>query len=90
MDILRIFLKILLIPIFLLFFVIKWLTELFMRFTAGIVGLALILTAASIVYCVINQRWQELIICFVGRNNNRRYVFTCIIPRGGRYTFGKN
>ena len=62
MAILRIFLKIILTPIVLLLVVIKWLTELFMRFTAGIVGLSLILSTASIVYCLISQRWQELFI----------------------------
>ena len=62
MTILRIFLKIILTPIVLLLVVIKWLTELFMRFTAGIVGLSLILATASIVYCLISQRWQELFI----------------------------
>ncbi len=62
MAILRIFAKIILMPIVLLLVVIKWLIELFMRFTASIVGLSLILTAASIVYCVISQRWQDLFI----------------------------
>ncbi len=62
MAILRIFAKILLMPIVLLLVVIKWLIELFMRFTASIVGLSLILIAASVVYCVISQRWQELFI----------------------------
>ena len=58
----RVFLKIILMPIVLLLVTIKWLTELFMQFTASIVGVSLILTAASIVYCVISQRWQELFI----------------------------
>ena len=62
MAILRLFAKILLMPIVLLLVVIKWLIELFMRFTASIVGLSLILIAASVVYCVISQRWQELFI----------------------------
>ena len=62
MAILRIFAKIILMPIVLLLVVIKWLIELFMRFTASIVGLSLILIAASVVYCVISQRWQELFI----------------------------
>ena len=62
MAILKIFAKILLMPIVLLLVVIKWLIEFFMRFTASIVGMSLILIAASVVYCVISQRWQELFI----------------------------
>lgn len=62
MAILRIFAKIILMPIVLLLVVIRWMIELFMRFTASIVGLSLILIAASVVYCVISKRWQELFI----------------------------
>ena len=62
MAILKIFAKILLMPIVLPLVVIKWLIEFFMRFTASIVGMSLILIAASVVYCVISQRWQELFI----------------------------
>ncbi len=42
MAIFRVFLKIILMPIVLLLVTIKWLTELFMRFTASIVGVSLI------------------------------------------------
>ena len=62
MAILKIFAKILLMPIVLLLVVIKWLIEIIMRFTASIVGLSLIFVAVSIVYCVISQRWQELLV----------------------------
>ena len=62
MAIFRIFVKIILMPVVLLFVVIKWLIEFIIRFTASIVGLSLILVVASIVYCVISQRWQELFI----------------------------
>ncbi len=62
MAILRLFVKILLMPIVLVLITIKWLIGLIMRFTASVVGLALILVAASIIYCVISQRWQELFI----------------------------
>lgn len=62
MAILRIFAKILLMPIVLVLITLKWLIGLIMRFTAGVVGLTLILVAISIFYCVISQRWQELFI----------------------------
>ena len=57
MAILRFFVKILLMPIVLVLITIKWLIGLIMRFTASIVGLALILVAASIIYCILSQRW---------------------------------
>ena len=62
MAILRFFVKILLMPIVFVLITIKWLIGLIMRFTASIVGLALILVAASIIYCILCQRWQELFI----------------------------
>lgn len=62
MAILRLFAKILMIPVVLVLITIKWLIALIMRFTASIVGLSLILIAASVVYCVLSQRLQELFI----------------------------
>ena len=62
MAILRLFAKILMIPVVLVLITIKWLIALIMRFTASIVGLSLILIAASVVYCVLSQRWQGLFI----------------------------
>ena len=62
MAILRFFAKIMLMPIVLVLITLKWLIGLAMRFTASIVGLSLILIAASVVYCVISQRWQELFV----------------------------
>ena len=62
MAIFRLFAKILLMPIVLVLVIIKWLIAFAMRFTASIVGLSLILIAASVVYCVLSQRWQELFI----------------------------
>ena len=49
-------------PVVLVLITIKWLIALIMRFTASIVGLSLILIAASVVYCVLSQRWQELLV----------------------------
>ena len=62
MVLLRLFAKILMMPVVLVLITIKWLIALIMRFTASIVGLSLILIAASVVYCVLSQRWQELLV----------------------------
>ncbi len=70
-------------PIVLLLVVIKWLIELFMRFTASIVGLSLILTAASIVYCVISQRWQELFIFILTGGGIIGCMFLCVVCKEG-------
>ncbi len=72
MAILRLLVKILLMPIVFVLITIKWLIGLIMRFTASIVGLSLILVTASIIYCVISLRWQEMFIfvlsggCIIG------------------------
>ena len=83
MAILRLFVKILLMPIVLVLVTIKWLIGLIMRFTAGVVGLALILVAASIIYCVISQRWQELLIFVLTGGVIVGGMFLCVFCQEG-------
>ncbi len=83
MVILRLFLKILLMPIVLLLITIKGLIGLIMRFTASIVGLSLILVAASVIYCVISQRWQELFIFVLTGGEIVGCMFLCVVCQEG-------
>ena len=83
MAILRLFVKILLMPIVLVLVTIKWLIGLIMRFTASVVGLALILVAASIIYCVISQRWQELFIFVLTGGVIVGCMFLCVLCQEG-------
>ena len=79
MVILRLFLKILLMPIVLVLVTIKGLIGLIMRFTSSVVGLVLILVAASIIYCVISQRWQELFIFVLTGDGIVGCMFLCVL-----------
>ncbi len=83
MAILRLFVKTLLMPIILALVTMKWLIGLIMRFTASIVGLALILVAASIIYCVISQRWQELFIFVLTGGGIVGCMFLCVVCQEG-------
>ena len=83
MAILRLFVKILLMPIVLVLITIKWFIELIMRFTASIVGLSLILVSASIIYCVISQRWQELFIFVLTGGGIVGFMFLCVLCQEG-------
>ena len=83
MAILRLFVKILLMPIVFVLITIKWLIGLIMRFTASIVGMSLILVAASIIYCVISQRWQELFIFVLTGGGIIGCMFLCVLFQEG-------
>ena len=83
MAILRFFAKILLMPIVLVLITIKWLIGLIMRFTASVVGLSLILVFASIIYCVISQRWQELFIFVLTGGGIVGCIFLCVLCQEG-------
>ena len=83
MAILRLFAKILMMPVVLVLITIKWLIALIMRFTASIVGLSLILIAASVVYCVLSQRWQELIIFVLTGGGIVGCMFLCVVCQEG-------
>ncbi len=83
MAILRLFVKILLMPIVLVLITIKWLIGLIMRFTASVVGLSLILVLASIIYCVISQRWQELFIFVLTGGGIVGCMFLCVLCQEG-------
>ena len=65
MFILRKLLKIILLPVSLLLFLIKWTIELTVRITSAPVGLLLIFVAASMFYCLITGRWKELLIFII-------------------------
>ena len=62
MFILRKILKIILLPVALLLFLIKWTIELTVRITSAPVGLLLIFVVAGMFYCLITGRWKELLI----------------------------
>ena len=79
MVILRLFVKILLMPVVLVLVAIKGLIGLIMRFTASVVGLSLILVVASIIYCVISQRWQELFIFVLTGGGIVGCMFLCVL-----------
>ena len=83
MAILRLFVKILLMPIVLVLITIKWLIGLIMRFTASVLGLSLILVFASIIYCVISQRWQELFIFVLTGGGIVGSMFLCVLCQEG-------
>ena len=83
MAILRVLAKILLMPIVLVLITIKGFIGLFMRFTASVVGLALIIVAANIIYCVISQRWQELFIFVLTGGGIVGYMFLCVLCQEG-------
>ncbi len=83
MAILRLFAKILMMPVVLVLITIKWLIALIMRFTASIVGLSLILIAASVVYCVLSQRWQELFIFILTGGGIIGCMFLCVVCQEG-------
>jgi hypothetical protein len=65
MFILRKLLKIILLPVALLLFLIKWTIELTVRITSAPVGLLLIFVVAGMFYCLINGRWKELLIFII-------------------------
>ena len=65
MFILRKLLKIILLPVALLLFLIKWTIELTVRITSAPVGLLLIFVMAGMVYCLVCSRWTELLIFII-------------------------
>ena len=65
MFILRKILKIILLPVALLLFLIKWTIELTVRITSAPVGLLLIFVMAGMVYCLVCSRWTELLIFII-------------------------
>lgn len=83
MAILRLFVKIVMMPIVVALITIKGLIGLIMRFTASIVGLSLILVSASIIYCVISQRWQELFIFVLTGGGIVGCMFLCVLCQEG-------
>ena len=65
MFILRKILKLILLPISLLLFLIKWAIELAVRMTSALVGLLILIVGAGAVYYLFTQRWTELFLTVV-------------------------
>ena len=65
MFILRKILKLILLPISLLLFLIKWAIELAVRMTSALVGTLILIVGAGAVYYLFTQRWTELFLTVV-------------------------
>ena len=65
MFILRKFLKLILLPVSLLLFLIKWAVELAVRMTSALVGIVILVVGAGVVYYLFTQRWIELFLMAV-------------------------
>ena len=65
MFILRKFLKLILLPVSLLLFLIKWAVELAVRMTSALVGIVILVVGAGVVYYLFTQRWTELFLMVV-------------------------
>ena len=65
MFILRILLKIILVPVSLVLLVAKGVIRLAINLTSAVVGLFLLYVGSALVYCLVTQRWTDLFIFFV-------------------------
>lgn len=65
MFILRKGLKLILLPVSLLLFLIKWAVELAVRMTSALVNILILVVGAGIVYYLCTQRWTELFLMVV-------------------------
>ena len=65
MFILRKILKLILFPVSLLLFLIKWAVELAVRMTSALVGIVILVVGAGVVYYLFTQRWIELFLMVV-------------------------
>ena len=65
MFILRKILKLILLPISLLLFLIKWAIELAVRMTSALVGTLILIVGAGAIYYLFTQRWTELFLTVV-------------------------
>ena len=65
MFILRKILKLILLPVSLLLFLIKWAVELAVRMTSALVGIVILVVGAGVVYYLFTQRWTELFLMVV-------------------------
>lgn len=65
MFILRKILKLILLPVSLLLFLIKWAIELAVRMTSALVGTLILIVGAGAMYYLFTQRWTELFLTVV-------------------------
>ena len=65
MFIMRKTLKLLLLPVSLLLFLIKWAIELAVRMTSALVGILILVVGAGVLYYLFTQRWTELFLMVV-------------------------
>ena len=65
MFILRKILKLILLPVSLLLFLIKWAIELTVRMTSALVGTLILIVGAGALYYLFTQRWTELFLTVV-------------------------
>lgn len=65
MFILRKILKLILLPVSLLLFLIKWAIELAVRMTSALVGTLILIVGAGAIYYLFTQRWTELFLTVV-------------------------
>lgn len=65
MIILRILLKIILVPVSLVLLLAKGVIHLAINLTSAVVGLFLLYVGFALVYCLVTQRWTDLFIFLV-------------------------
>ena len=65
MFLLRILLKIILVPVSLVLLVAKGVIRLAINLTSAVVGLFLLYVGFALVYCLVTQRWTDLFIFVV-------------------------
>ena len=65
MFLLRIFLKIILAPVSLALLAVKGVIHLAINLTSAVVGLFLLYVGFALVYCLVTQRWTDLLIFFI-------------------------
>ena len=65
MFILRILLKIILAPVSLVFLVAKGVIHLAINLTSAVIGLFLLYVGFALIYCLVTQRWTDLLIFFI-------------------------
>ena len=65
MFILRILLKIILVPVSLVFLVAKGVIHLAINLTSAVIGLFLLYVGFALIYCLVTQRWTDLLIFFI-------------------------
>lgn len=79
MFILRVLLKIILLPVSLIIFVLRCAVKLAVRITSALVGLFLIYVAACAVYCLVVKRWTDMMILLGIGGSVIAILFLCVL-----------